>query len=94
MFLNNIKRTWHDSFIQVFDDMPESDGFVADVADKQIEDLISLVMLLGKTVTELELQQHKMAEKLMGKPIDIKLDVEEEEYKPSEIDENKSNIYM
>jgi len=47
------KKMWYDKFIQILDDMPESEGFDSDIADKQIEDLIYVGNILNIKVDKI-----------------------------------------
>jgi len=85
------KKMWYDKFIQILDDMPESEGFDSDIADKQIEDLIELVILLGEKVTHQENELQLIARNFL----DInKKDVDDDDYKPKEIPTHASYLFI
>lgn len=85
------KKAWYDKFIQVFDDIPESDGFEPDIADKQIEGLLELIVLLGEKVTHQENEMQLLAGKLLKR---MSSDDEDDEYVPQSIPSSVESLFI
>jgi len=84
-------KPWQEEFIEVYDDIPESEGFDEVTADKQLEGLLNIVTILGETLTRLEKQNQQLAEKL------IQLtdgELADDVYESPQLSEYSSNIYM
>ena len=90
------KDYWRTKILNIFDNMPESDGFDAATADKQIEGLLEAVMVIGEQTARNEDELTRLYNRTLKNLKVLKKRMEEdvEDYDPSTLPPPEETIYM